>query len=72
MLYFRSEEDIDGWCKTWRLERGAVLPIQLGWKLAKAWYDEDRRDPSWRRRTPEEAQSVFTSLGLTSDFWRLR
>ncbi|HEX7419599.1 MAG TPA: hypothetical protein VF505_06910 [Thermoanaerobaculia bacterium] len=71
MLFFRSEEDVNRWCATWRLTRGAVLPIELGWRLAKAWYSEDRREPSWRRRTAEEAQSVFTSLGLTSDFWRL-
>ncbi|HEV8657117.1 MAG TPA: hypothetical protein VGS96_00695 [Thermoanaerobaculia bacterium] len=72
MLYFRSEEDIDAWCTTWRLQRGAVLPIELGWRLATAWYREDRREPSWRRRTPEESEAVFASLGLTSDFWRLR
>ncbi len=72
MLWFRSEADIDEWCATWRLKRGAVLPIELGWRLAKTWYDEDRRDPAWRRRTAEEAQAVFSSLGLTGDFWRLR
>jgi hypothetical protein len=71
MLYFRSEEDVDRWCATWRLTRGAVIPIDLGWRLAKAWYGEDRREPSWRRRNTEQAQSVFTSLGLTSDFWKL-
>jgi len=71
MLYFRSEEDIERWCATWRLRRGAVLPIELGWRMARAWYGEDRRDPAWRRRPPEEAQNVFTSPGLTSDFWKL-
>ncbi|HEY8711818.1 MAG TPA: hypothetical protein VIM68_03045 [Thermoanaerobaculia bacterium] len=71
MLYFRSEEDVDRWCATWRLTRGAVIPIDLGWRLAKAWYGEDRREPSWHRRNTEQAQSVFTSLGLTSDFWKL-
>ena len=71
MLYFRSEEDVDRWCATWRLTRGAVIPIDLGWRLAEAWYSEDRREPSWRRRNAEEAQIVFTSLGLTSDFWKL-
>lgn len=71
MLYFRSEEDIDRWCETWRLKRGAVIPVETGWQLAKAWYSEDRRQPSWRRRTADEAQAVFTSVGLTSDFWKL-
>jgi hypothetical protein len=27
--------------------------------------------PDWRRRTPEEAEAVFASLGLTGEFWRL-
>jgi len=71
MLYFRSEEHIDRWCATWRLKRGAVLPIELGWRLARIWYSEDRRKPEWRRRTTQETEAVFTSLGLTSDFWKL-
>ena len=71
MLYFRSEEDIDNWCERWRLARGAVIPIEQGWRLAKAWYSEDRRQTSWRRRTASEAEAVFDSLGLKGDFWRL-
>jgi hypothetical protein len=72
MLYFRSEVDVDRWCATWRLQRGAVIPMQVGWELAKSWYGEDRRKPEWRRRTAEEAQTVFASAGLSGDFWRLR
>lgn len=72
MLYFRSEEHIDRWCRTWRLERGAVIPLPQGWELAKAWYSEDRREPSWRRRTLEETEAVFAQLGFTSEFWNLR
>jgi hypothetical protein len=72
MLYFRSEEDIERWCATWRFERGAVIPIGDGWRLAQEWYSEDRRDPSWRRRTIDETEAVFTSLGFTSPFWSLR
>lgn len=41
-----------------------------GWRLAEAWFD-DRLDPGWRRRTPEETNALFTSLGLTDPFWRL-
>ena len=72
MLFFRSEEHIDRWCATWRLERGAVIPLGQGWELAKAWYTEDRREPSWRRRTLEETEAVFARLGFTSPFWSLR
>jgi len=69
MLLFRSEEHIDRWCKAWRLTRGGVLSIDQAWKLADAWYRECM-SPTFRRRTVDEAQELFVSLGLTSDFWR--
>ena len=72
MLLFRSEEHIDRWCATWRMDKGASFSIAKGWELAKAWYDEDRRDPSWRRRTLDETEAVFAGLGFTTEFWRLR
>ena len=72
MLFFRSEEHVDRWCGQWRLERGAVLPLDLGWRLAQAWYGQDRREPSWRRRTLDETEALFGELGLTSEFWSLR
>jgi Alkylmercury lyase len=72
MLFFRSEEHIDRWCTTWRLGKGAVIPLEKGWELARAWYTEDRREPSWRRRTLEETEAVFDSLGFTEEFWNLR
>ncbi|HEX6099280.1 MAG TPA: hypothetical protein VF432_23400 [Thermoanaerobaculia bacterium] len=72
MLLFRSEEHIDRWCTTWRLPKGALLTLEEGWRLARVWYGEDRRDPAWRRRTLEETEAVFAELGLTSGFWNLR
>ncbi len=41
------------------------------WRLACAWYGDDRRSPDWRRRTVDESEALFAELGLTSDFWRL-
>jgi len=72
MLLFRSEEHIDRWCESWRLPRGGTMSVGTGWRLARAWYGGDRRDPQWRRRTIEEAEALFAELGLTGDFWRLR
>ncbi len=40
-------------------------------RLAGAWY-HDRLDPQWRRRTPEETQALFATLGLTGPFWQVR
>ena len=72
MLFFRSEEHIDRWGEAWRLPRGAVIPLDQGWELARAWYGEDRRQPDWRRRTLDETEALFASLGFTSEFWNLR
>jgi hypothetical protein len=71
MLLFRSEEHVDKWCRDWKFERGAILPLGQCWRLADAWYSADRRDPNWRRRTAAEAQALFAELGLTSRFWEL-
>ncbi len=71
MLFFRSEEHVGKWCRDWRFERGATLTLGQCWRLADAWYRDDRRDPHWRRRTPAEAQALFAQLGLSSPFWDL-
>jgi hypothetical protein len=71
MLLFRSEEHVGKWCRDWRFQRGAVLRLGVCRRLADAWYRDDRRDPNWQRRTPQQAQALFASLGLTSPFWSL-
>jgi hypothetical protein len=72
MLFFRSEEHVEAWCQSWKMERGAILSIDQGWRLAQAWYGPDRRLPSWRRRNLEETEALFAELGLEGDFWNLR
>jgi hypothetical protein len=42
------------------------------WELAKGWFGGDRRAPEWKRPTAEEAEQLFTNVGLTGPFWRLR
>jgi len=71
MLLFRSEEHIDRWCALWGQPRGGTLSLEQGWKLANAWYGDDRRDPSWRRKSPQEATAIFESIGMTGPFWQL-
>jgi len=70
MLLFRSEEHRDTWLTARDLTHGATLSVAQQWDLARVWY-RDRMSPEWRRRTPDEAQAVFESLGLTGAFWRL-
>ena len=40
-------------------------------RLGTIWYG-DKQSPDWRRKTLDEAEAVFTELGLVGDFWRLR
>jgi hypothetical protein len=67
MLLFRDEEHVKRSAKP----GGATMSPDQMWKLADIWY-HDRDDPNWRRKTPEEAEQVFASIGLSGDFWRLR
>jgi hypothetical protein len=71
MLLFRSEAHVAGWCRTWHLPRGAVLTLDQGWRLAKAWYG-DRLAPNWKPKSTEQAEILLKSLGLHSKFWRMK
>ncbi|MGH2751364.1 MAG: hypothetical protein ACRDK3_10930 [Actinomycetota bacterium] len=70
MLLFRSEEHRDSWLSDRDLEHGASMTVAQQWNLARRWYAH-RMAPDWRRRTPDEIQALFESLGLTGPFWRL-
>jgi hypothetical protein len=70
MLLFRSEEHIEMRYRRRGIGTGATITLNQQWELARIWY-ADRMAPDWRRRTPEEAQAVFSSRGLTGEFWRL-
>ena len=72
MLFFRSEEHIDRWCRTWKVARGGILNLEQGWRLALAWYGPDRRDAAWRWKNVAEVEALFADIGLTSGFWSLR
>lgn len=70
MLLFRSEEHVRNWYARSGMPMGAIFTLEQQWELARTWY-ADRMSRHWRRRTAEEAEAVFTSLGLTGEFWRL-
>ena len=70
MLLFRSEEHLETWRRERDRPRGATLTVDQQWELARRWY-HDRMDPEWSRRTPQEAEELFASIGLTGDFWGL-
>jgi hypothetical protein len=70
MLLFRSEEHVKDWYRGRGTPTGAILTLEQQWELARIWF-ADRMSIEWRRRTPQEAEEVFASLGLIGDFWSL-
>jgi hypothetical protein len=68
MLLFRSEENVNAWCRERGLPRRPLVSLEQLWKLALAWY-EDRLTIASRRPAPAEMVSVFASIGLTGPFW---
>jgi hypothetical protein len=68
ILFFASDREIDDWCVRHAFPRGEAIAMATGVGLAGEWFG-DYLEPTWRRKTPEEAQQVFRSLGLTSPFW---
>ena len=68
ILFFRSEEAIEGWCQRSGVPRGEALTLRKTWELSKAWYD-NRLSPSFKGRTAEEAATILGHLGLGDGFW---
>jgi hypothetical protein len=68
MLFFRSEEQVDEWCRERGLPRRPILSLEQLWSLAVAWYD-NRLSPEARRPAPEEIRRIFAGIGLTGPFW---
>jgi hypothetical protein len=69
MLFFQSEEWLNEWLISKRVERGAVLSVPQLWDLSQRWY-QDRLSPEFHGRTAEQVQRIFRELGLTSEFWQ--
>lgn len=71
MLLFRDGEHAANWRRSKGVLEGGAMSLETGWRLAQIWYT-DKREPGWVRKTLDEAEAVFQSLGLTGEFWRLR
>jgi hypothetical protein len=46
------------------------MAVDTCWRLAQRWY-QGRAERDWQRPDQQAAQALFTSLGLTGDFWDL-
>ncbi len=67
MLPFKSENDVDLWCKRHQFEKGAVLSAEKCFELAKKWYGP-YLDEDWNRKSQEEVSDFFKSIGLDLTF----
>lgn len=67
---FRSEADVDAWCARHALPRGAVMSLDALWRFASDWYGAYLDEP-WRKRSAEEARTLFARHGLTGPFWEI-
>jgi hypothetical protein len=68
MLFFRSEERVQQWCKKQGHPVRPVVSMDQLWTLATTWYST-RLDETSRRPQPEEMCEIFAGLGLKGDFW---
>jgi len=68
MLFFRSEERVNEWCRDHAIPRRPILSLEQLWQLAVAWYDT-RLTPEARRPKPEEMRRIFEGVGLAGPFW---
>ena len=72
MLLFRSEEDIENWCRQWKLEQGATLSVERhgGWR--KPGMVRIDGSQTGAGKTLMMVEALFAELGLTAPFWDLR
>jgi hypothetical protein len=68
MLFFRSEEQVERWCRTEGVPKRPLVSLDQLWQLAVAWY-ANRMSPDARRPGPEEMRRIFASIGLEGPFW---
>jgi hypothetical protein len=68
MLFFRSEEAIEEWCRKVGLPRRPIVRMDQLWSLAVTWY-ATRLDPESRRPKPDEIRAIFAGIGLHDPFW---
>lgn len=68
MLFFRSEELVQAWCRDHSSPLRPFVNLDQLWKLATIWYSTRLQENS-RRPKPDEMRGIFSSLGLDGDFW---
>jgi hypothetical protein len=68
MLFFRSEDALDEWCRIRQLPRRPTATLPQLWQMAVAWY-ANRLSAEARRPDANEIRKIFARIGLTDPFW---
>jgi len=68
MLFFRSEDALDDWCKARQHPRRPTATLPQLWQMAVAWY-ANRLSAQARRPDANEIRQIFARIGLTGPFW---
>jgi hypothetical protein len=68
MLFFRSEERVQDWCRDRKAPVRPIVSMAQLWGLATHWYG-NRLSPDARRPSAAEMREIFASLGLAGSFW---
>jgi len=68
MLFFRSEDALDEWCRVHQRPRRPAATLPQVWQLAVAWYG-NRLTAQARRPDANEIRQIFGRIGLTDRFW---
>ena len=68
MLFFRSEEHVDQWCKMNGVTKRPLVTLDQLWQLAVTWYG-NRLTIESRRPGPDEMVEIFAGMGLQGSFW---
>jgi Alkylmercury lyase len=70
VLPFRSEADVDVWCRRHAIPKGAVVPIGQVAEVARIWYGQ-HAERHWKKWSITQAREIFGRVGLTGPFWAL-
>jgi hypothetical protein len=68
MLFFRSEENVAGWCRERGLPVRPIVTMPQLWHLADTWYG-NRLTVDSRRPAAGEISHIFAAIGLEGPFW---
>jgi hypothetical protein len=68
MLLFRSEENVNRWCKAHDIAPNPLVSLEQLWQLALRWYS-NRLTIESRRPDADEMVEIFASVGLDDPFW---